>query len=171
MLDYHHQNYHHNHPHHHSAHHYHHPNHTCSSLSSYLFILTYSMTLILPPTQSLYPVLELLVDDADAVLQQAARTTLDRIAIYLGYSTTANLLKYALRTYLALTCTAYSFTDRYASDRYFSVRYTSDRYSTSLTVTSLTVTPLTVTSLSVTGLTWTSSWTRSAAGCAPRVDC
>ena len=107
------------------------------------------MTLILPPTQSLYPVLELLVDDADAVLQQAARTTLDRIAIYLGYSTTANLLKYALRTYLALTCTAYSFTDRYASDRYFSVRYTSDRYSTSLTVTSLTVTPLTVTSLSI----------------------
>ena len=59
------------------------------------------MTLILPPTQSLYPVLELLVDDADAVLQQAARTSLDRIAIYLGYSTTVNLLKYVLRTYLA----------------------------------------------------------------------
>ena len=98
-----------------------------SSSSSYLFILTYSMTLILPPTQSLYPVLELLVDDADAVLQQAARTSLDRIAIYLGYSTTSNLLKYVLRTYLAryLYCIQYSCTDRYAFDRYFSVHYRS----------------------------------------------
>lgn len=69
-----------------------------------------------PSLQSLYPVLELLVDDADAVLQQAARTSLDRISIYLGYSTTANLLKYVLRTYPARYCIFMYASDRYTSD-------------------------------------------------------